>query len=382
MKIHYLSGSTIPSLQANSVNVMKMCSAFARNGHQLTLFARQPNQGKTVSAFDQYGIDPDFRLEFIRNPGIRLIGGALQGIRVGRVARDLSLPDLFYGRHVYSLCALARTEVPFIVEAHHIHPKVLIRGLLGWLFRRSNFQRLVVISKALAEDYLRIFPRLSADKVLVAHDGADLPVGHPIIPIDWTGRKGHFQVGYVGHLYPGKGMEVIAVLAPRFPEIDFHIVGGRDEDIVYWKRQTALSNVHFHGHQPHSQVPAWMERFHVVLAPLQERVSLEGGKGDIARWTSPLKVFEYMAHGKPILASNLPVLREVLEHGKTALLVDPNDLSAWCRSLRRLVQEKELRRALSAAALLVLKSSYTWDIRAGRVLAGSEVSGARAGTRG
>ncbi len=83
---------------------------------------------------------------------------------------------------------------------------------------------------------------------------------------------------------------------------------------------------------------------------------------------SPLKMFEYMAAGKPIISSDLPVLREVLEDGRNAILVPADDLAAWESAIHRLSGDPDLGLRLGEAARRDLHERYTWDARAGRVL--------------
>jgi glycosyltransferase involved in cell wall biosynthesis len=105
----------------------------------------------------------------------------------------------------------------------------------------------------------------------------------------------------------------------------------------------------------------------VLLAPYQDRVTVAGA-GDISRWMSPLKIFEYMAARKPIVASDLPVLREVLTDGHEALLVPAGDPGAWEGALRRLT-DPGLRDELAGRAFATFESRHTWAGRARSVLA-------------
>ena len=102
---------------------------------------------------------------------------------------------------------------------------------------------------------------------------------------------------------------------------------------------------------------------------MQQSVIVADGT-DIARWTSPMKLFEYMAAGLPIVASDFPVIREVLCDGENALLVDPADINAWCSRLNLLVENTEHAAKLGLQAKLDLEEKYTWAARAEQVLAG------------
>jgi len=109
-------------------------------------------------------------------------------------------------------------------------------------------------------------------------------------------------------------------------------------------------------------------RFDIAMAPYQKIVAVAGGKGNTVEWMSPLKIFEYMAYGKAIIASDLPVLHEVLVPDRTALMVEPGDVAAWKNAICRLMINTEERRALGREARVKFLANYTWKRRAERIL--------------
>jgi glycosyltransferase involved in cell wall biosynthesis len=224
-----------------------------------------------------------------------------------------------------------------------------------------------VISHALAEEYLDLFGALVRGRVTVAPDGADPPNGDGLRPTS----AGGLTLGYVGNLYPGKGMEMIAKLAERLPGFRFQVIGGSQPETARWRGRVGAANVVFHGHVPHAEAQARMRACDILLAPFQRAVWIGDEHAEIGRWMSPLKIFEYMASGRPMIASDLPVLREVLRHGANALLVDPEDPEAWVRAIEMLVADQELRHRLAAQARDDLARNYTWNQRAERILAES-----------
>jgi glycosyltransferase involved in cell wall biosynthesis len=190
--------------------------------------------------FDAYGLERRFDLVLRAPPGLRLTKNLLYPAQVAREMARRPPPDLLYGRHAYALaCAAIAADrgagPPFAYEAHALPMRWLRRAAEAWLFRRPRFSLLVAISRALAEDYGARFPALAGRKVLVAHDGADpVAAAEPArpAPAPWPGRAGAPQLGYVGHLYPGKGMETVAALATLLPECDVHAVGGTERDLA------------------------------------------------------------------------------------------------------------------------------------------------------
>ncbi|WP_028573644.1 glycosyltransferase family 4 protein [Desulfonatronovibrio hydrogenovorans] len=369
MKIAYLSSSTIPSRTANSIHVMKMCQAFARNGHEVTLLApdkRDDAEPNVPDPYAFYGVDKCF--EIIKLPWLPIRGrGHIYGLLAGLKARSLK-PDLVYCRNASGCFFASKLGLPVTFESHA--PLEDSGPVSEWMFRRllksSRLQKLVVITHALKKYYQENYS-CNGVQIQVAPDGAD-PVPEGTQPVDLPNKCERLQVGYVGHLYAGKGMEVVGQLALQCSWADFHVVGGLEKDISYWKENLGNSkNINFYGFVPHEQVSKYIYAFDVVLLPNQNQVEAHGGGGNIGDWTSPLKLFEYMASGKAIICSDLPVLREVVEHEKNALLCPPDDVDEWVRALERLRQDKKLAKQLGKTAHDEFIKNYTWQARAERL---------------
>jgi glycosyltransferase involved in cell wall biosynthesis len=238
------------------------------------------------------------------------------------------------------------------------------------LTRTPRLRRLIVISEALRRYYLEKYPPLS-ERIVVAHDGADPCDTAMPGPVTDADADAPLRVGYLGQLYKGKGIELIIALAGQCPWAEFHIVGGYPEDIEYWQSlMTHTGNIRFHGHLPHGRTTQVLAGFDVALAPYQRRVEVHGGGGDIARWMSPLKIFEYMAAARPIICSDLPVLQEILQDGKTACLCDPDDITQWRQTLLSMKNDPLRRQQLGEAARQAFLENYTWQARVRNILAG------------
>jgi glycosyltransferase involved in cell wall biosynthesis len=263
--ITYLSSSLIPSRAANSIHVMKMCQALAALGNRVVLYARQGDPtGIGADDFAHYGVERCFRIvKCPRSRFQKFTGDLLYARQVASQVARRPKPELFFARHIYSLARVAHSGVPIVFEAHTPPVNILQKWVEGAVYRRGNFSRLVVISHALAGEYRRLFPWLTEDKILVAPDAADPPgsirsqpksVSPPLV--EWTARSGCLQAGYVGHLYAGRGVDLIAAVARRLPEMDFHLVGGAEKDITRCKQTCSEANVHFHGYLPHAALSA------------------------------------------------------------------------------------------------------------------------------
>lgn len=370
-RIAYIANSAIPSRTANSIHVMKMCEALAGLGHDVEL--NYPIHGEEAMApeadvFMHYGVRPGFSLRLIRRPSVR---GARYYFAIRSALRaKLRGVGLAFCRNHWAAYFCARLGIRTVFEAHAPLPEDDRPGgrLFKRLIRSPNFRQLFVITQSLRDYYLSRFPELKG-KVEVLPDAASpVPPGTEAESLGIA--AGTLQVGYVGQLYRGKGMELIARLAPLCPGMSFHIVGGQENDLDYWKRECAnLGNLVFHGYVSHARVPGFIKAMDVVLLPNQSFVSAYGsGKRNISEWTSPLKVFEYMAAGRAIVASDLPALREVLRDGENALLCPPDMPEQWRAALDRLAAEPALKAHIANAAYADFALNYSWSARASRAM--------------
>lgn len=371
MKLYYISSSFLPSQEANSVHVMKMVQALAHQGHKITLFAAKGTKYKNKNdVFNHYGVQPSFELEFISRPKIPVFWNFIYTFGISIRVKRLGKPDVFYGRHAFALYVLSLffSGVPVAFEAHTLPQKKIHKFIEKKLLKKNSHPKLFVISQILKDDYLSLFPFLKNEDVIVVHDGADVPSAQSVEPpkVATTSRK-KIKALYCGKLTEGKGMGLLTKLIPLCPDVEFHIVGGSSNDKNFWKGKIESDNVKFHGHVSHGMLGNFYQEADVMLAPLQQNNSL-GMNYDIGRWTSPLKIFEYMAYAKPIICSDLPVLREILNNEETALLVAPDDPYEWKTSLDRITANEDFAKRIGQAAHTRLLRHFTWSLRAKRIV--------------
>jgi glycosyltransferase involved in cell wall biosynthesis len=172
-------------------------------------------------------------------------------------------------------------------------------------------------------------------------------------------------VAYAGHLYAWKGVELLLEAVRKLPEVRALIVGGheRESDLARLRERAARlgigDRVTFTGQVPPRDVPAFLARADVLVLP-------NPASAISTRSTSPLKLFEYMAARRAIVASDLPAIREVLTSEVHALLVVPGDPGALAEGIQRLAQDPHLRERLVGAAFGAV-AEYSWSRRAERL---------------
>lgn len=369
MKIIYISKSIIPSRTANSIHVMKMCQAFSDHGHDVTLLAPDVNsqyEKNVIDVFNFYGTKKNFKIKKLWHPDLKF-GAFFYLCSIFFYLFFNKKFDLVYGRFLHGcyIATIFRNKVIF--EAHTPVFKEKIHTLLIFklLIKNKYFIKMVVISKALKSIYLEN-GYLNNTKIQVAHDGAD-EVKSLNSKIQLLGHKNNLKVGYVGHLYKGKGLEIIASLAKKLDDdIEIHIIGGLEKDINLWREKIINKNVFFYGFVAPKNVSNYLNALDVCLLPNQEIVFPHGAESlentiNISTFTSPLKLFEYMSHKKPIIASDMPVIREVLNE-RNSMLVKCNDTMSWINSIQKLKNSKE-REVIAGQALRDFYK-YTWKNRA------------------
>lgn len=363
MRLTYIHNAEIPSRGASTVQVMRMCSAFTRLGCDVELIVPHSGEGPALSAAESlayYGCTDSFAIHRIALGKAAWIGFAWMAAK--RAAARGS--DLVYGRCVRSCLASGWRGLPVMHEAHgpmeaySSSGRIAIRALA----RSSRLARLVVINQALAAYYARALPALARPPI-VSPSGTDpVPGTRPRQGADGA----RLRVGYVGSLFPGKGMEMIAEIAKQ-SDHELVVVGGDEGQIAHWKAQTG-DRVTFLGFMPNSQVADEIARLDIALAPYGVSVTGAGTSFDLAKWMSPLKLFEYMAHARAIIASDLPAIREVVENGREAVLCPPDDPDAWARAIDDLAADAGKRQRLGQTALDALLCGFTWETRAANIL--------------
>ncbi len=373
MKIAMIAPGAIPAQTANSVQVMKMADALTAIGHDVRLYAL--DGGGDVEWDDlakHYGLSRRFRVVLV--PSRNFLRRYDYAIVAVREAREWGA-DVIYTRVPQAATWAANRGTPTIFELHDMPSGAMGPRLLRQFLRGSGAKRVVVNTKHLAEQVQRQYP-LAEDKLTLAPNGVDL-AQYASLPDPQTARQKlglpeKFTAGYSGHLYKGRGISFMFDLARKMPEITFLFIGGKPQDLEARKRESArIPNALFAGFVPNSELPVYQAACDVLLIPYREQVGASS-TGDIAAFTNPLKMFEYLAARRPVLASDLPILREVLNE-TNAVILPIGDAPAWQAALEELKASHTKRASLASAGRATVEE-FTWEKRAQRVLHGLDAS--------
>ena len=400
MRIVCISASQVPSSTANSIQVMKACQALAQLGHEVRLWVPSPEtipppsrgEGSGVGRNVQdargrgekgadlewerlasfYGLQTRFEVERIpARSQFRRYDFSLKAVLGAKALKA----DLLY---VWPLQAAVFGLALHMRVALELHgpPEGKLGPVIFWLLRRiPGKRRLLPITQALAALLLRLDGKPYRDgEVVIAHNGVDLERYHdlpePATARARLGLPGGLTAGYTGHLYAGRGMGLLVELARRFPQVQFLWVGGRESDVEAWKgrlEQEQITNVILAGFVENQRLPLYQAAADILLMPY-ERVITGSSGGNSAEYCSPMKMFEYMACGRAVISSDLPVIREVMSE-PYCILCPPEDVESWVRALEELIENPEKRLQLGLQARQEALA-HTWLQRAQTALAG------------
>jgi glycosyltransferase involved in cell wall biosynthesis len=377
MKIVAISGSQVPSSVANSLQAMKAVHALGQIGHDVTLIVPASDSHATpqaatgtswrdLAAF--YGLQKEFQVEYLPSASRQLF--FLSAVRRGKSLK----PDLLYVWPLQSAVLGLLNGLPVVLEMHDL-PSGRIGPFWFRYFRDSRGKkRMTMITKALKDALTERYGAfLHQSDVILAPNGVELERFEQLPPPSAARRLLGLQdaptVICTGHLYAGRGVELFVELAKKQRGIRFVWAGGRPEDVEAWKAKTrAISNVTFAGFVHNMQLPMYQAAADVLLMPYSREIGISSGAGHSAQVSSPMKMFEYMATGRVIIASDLPVFHEVL-NDNNAVFCAPEKLVAWDGALQALFDNRVRREELGKQARADAQK-YSWIERAKRILDG------------
>ena len=365
MKIIYLANARMPTEKAHGIQIMKMCEAFAMSGHQIKLIVPWRLNHIKEDVFKYYGMKKSFKIK--RIPSIDLVGLPfgfwIQSISFSFFAFFYLLfkkADIIYSRDLSSLFLISFLKKNLVYEAHTFPNNF-------FLYKRvcRKTKAIIVITQKLKKFFTR--KGIDNNKILIAPDGVDLEKFNIDISKEECRKKLNLPLDkkivlYTGHLYKWKGVQTLAE-ASKFLDKNALVifVGGTEKDEQKFRdKNRDLDNILILGHRPYSEMPYYLKAADVLVLP-------NSVKSVISReWTSPMKMFEYMASQRPIVASDLPSLREVLNENN-AFLIRPDNAKDLANSINQSLKNTDFSDKISKQALKDVQN-YTWKKRVNNVL--------------
>ncbi len=370
MRIAYLFDRPLPATETDSEQVVKTVAALGRRGVEVTLVLprhprREPLRADAIRA--HYQVTGDFAVEYVPSPLVRWqdprkLDHARRALAGSRAA---ARADVVYTRNFPTLFGAALGSKPFAYETYR--PWFDQLPPLRWPFRaamaRPRFVGAVLHSSFARDRYAAL--GVDPERLLVAHNGYDPHAFEPRLePAEGRAALGlpgdRPLVVYTGHINATKGLDVVLSMARRTPEARFVLVGSEGDGVIE-RLARGHDNVMLVPWQRFDGVVRHLFAADVLLLP-PSSVPLRL----VGNTVLPMKLFLYLAAGRPILAPNGPDLRELLRDGDNAVLVPPGDARVASRALAGLLGDRERRQRLGAAALDTSRG-LTWDARAEKI---------------
>ncbi len=362
IKIAYIAHNRFPTEKAHGVQISAMCSAFAQQGIDVSLVTmRYSFHEKDIEQKirDIHRIDEKVSIISLYTPFIIYFGKIGYYLQIVLFTlRTMFLPSVFLSEVVYTrdeiiamLWMLLKRKV--VLEVH------TQRGKFWWRFLSKNVQ-VITISDGLRQLFLKEVPHSCT---AVFHDGVDYEMF--ALGIDY--REARKRVGitdtgsiiiYTGHLYDWKGVRTLlsAFINSQnsvMRKSMLYMVGGTKSLIEQFKKEYNHPSVKFLGHVNYSQIPEFIQSAQVAVIP-------NSARDIIAReYTSPLKLFEYMASGIPIVASRVPAIQEVVDEN-AVYFMEPDNVESCEKALIAALSSD--RQKSNRAQELAKK--YSWGERA------------------
>lgn len=383
-----LRSAWLPTHQANGIQTMRMCEAFGSLGLAVRLYyIPQPRFGEDIAAYYNLTAPIDLR----RLP--RAVLPLRKNFKLDRgwtaapsfahaflwcgwvtqlASRERAL--FYFVREPMLAWWLAARRLPTVLEIHDI-PKGFERIFIRRAAQQKSLQLLLAITEHMRTDLTEQLD-VPPEKLLTLHDGIDLNGSTSSVTKEIARQKlgvalDEHLIVYTGKLDAEKGVEVLARAAPMLSDFRIVIVGdgvladGRLQRLI---KEVHAGNVTMAGFKPHAEARLYQKAADVLVLPHSMKYLHS------AYYTSPLKLFEYMAAGAPIIAAELPSIREVIKHGDNGWLVAPDDPGALAAGIRHVLQNRDLAAAMAARAARDARK-YTWQSRAARIVESVKLSG-------
>jgi glycosyltransferase involved in cell wall biosynthesis len=390
MTMNYVANLRIPTERAHGLQIFKMSEAFA---HTLSLSLKRKEtsfcliypfrfQDKTLKdskdPFLYYHLQHRFPLRRLCSFDLQLLLEPWVSASLRQKLFMLQAASFAFFATLY--CLFSRETICFTRDVYF----AIFFSFFKTLFKKKLFYEEHVIPQKHPQLYLSMLHKadgiitlthlmkkelqtagIPPSQILVASDAASPFPPSPPYPPEFEAYRQHIKIVYTGQLMEWKGVYTLAEAMKNLPAPYVCLfLGGvplQQEKLQEFIQTQHLENCKVLGHFPYTRIPEFLASADLLVLP-------NTGKETISTtYTSPLKLFEYLSAQKPIVASAIPSLQEILEHGRNAWLVHPDDPQALAEGIRHLIESPELAQKLACQAKQE-STQYTWENRAQQIL--------------
>ena len=345
MKIFYLSNNAFPANIASSLQTIKMCEAFSSLKHDVTLICpatRKFNQ--SINKF--YNIKKKFKILRIKNFKKFPLGFKYYLFSLISIIFSLKYkPDIYITRNFFTSFLLVVFNKKHILELHH-DIKIESR-IVQFLILKSNYLKskklikFVAITTSIKNYFVKSF-NLDEKKFLVSPSGSSLEVKFKF------NSNQNLNIGYFGSVYKSRGTDIIINLSKIDKKNNYFIYGNLNN---YKNLRHISGNLKLINFVPYKDLYKHISKMDLLLMPYLSKVTATGDVGDIINYTSPLKLFDYLSSGKVIMASNISVLKEIIDNNNAIFIKNFENIWSWKIEVDKIRNSKSKR-------LIISKNNY------------------------
>ena len=365
MKICYLANTAVPSTTASAIQIIKMCESFSKLKHKVLLITSNASDKKV---FDFYGVRSKFQIKKLKKYNKFPLGFKYYLFSLSSIIESLKFkPDVYITRNFFTSFLLTILGKKIILELHH---GIEIEGrIVRFIVKNFNFfnykslLRLVAITNNVKSYYQKKF-LINASKIIVAPSGTSI---ENKFFNNISKNKKRLNIGYFGSLYKSRGVDLILKLS-RMDRENKYFIFGNLKNYKNIKNKYHQHNLNLNDYLPYKSVPKNISKMDVLLMPYQEKIVAAGNIGNIIDFTSPLKLFDYIACGKIIISSQVKVLEEILKEKKNVIFIKNfNNVYAWKNEIQKIKFLNDKRFIISQNNFKLSKN-YKLKERAQRIL--------------
>jgi glycosyltransferase involved in cell wall biosynthesis len=345
MRICYLTNSAIPSTVASSIQIVKMCEAFSELNNEVILITTNVSK-KKQDLFDYYDVKFKFIFKKIKYFKTFPLGFRYYIFSIFSILESLKhKPDIYITRNFFTCFLLVMFRKRIIMELHqdlNIESRIVNFLTKKLKFLNSKYvKKIVAITEGVKNEYVK-------KNIILENKITVLPSGSSVkSKFYFLNKKKFFNIGYFGSLYRSRGLNLIKKLAKIDNKNQYHLYGDLYK-INNFKFTNTSNNIHLHNHIPYKDIPKNLSKMDILLMPYVSNVTIAGDVGDITRFTSPLKLFDYLSAGKIIMCSDLDVLKEIIKDNKNAIFIKNfKNIFSWKKEILKLSNQPQKQYIMS-----------------------------------
>lgn len=363
----YIANVRLPTEKAHGIQIVKTCEALASSGIKVVLLVPNRKNFLKDDIFDFYKLSKNFTIQkvpcidLMSIPFLKKFTFWLESFTFYLSVNKYIAKNKFYAYYTRDFLLaffLSKKLSNFFYEVHSLPAKLSKKYTEVW----KRVKGIVVISNGIKNDLVSF--GVPERKIIIARDAVDLDK----FKINETQLESRDKlkvddhekiVLYAGHLYEWKGADVVAQAAKYLTEVQIYLVGGTEEDVKKFKNKYSFKNLHIVGHVSHDTIPRWLNAADILVLPnsAKEKIS--------SHYTSPMKLFEYMTAKRPILASDLPSLKEILDTD-TAVFFRADSVVSFVAEIKKMLIDCKMPQIADNANKKV--QEFSWNKRAKQIM--------------